>query len=417
MLEKTKQFKIPKHLVVQAYKLVKANAGAAGIDQQTLEDFERNLKDNLYKLWNRMSSGSYFPPSVKAVPIPKKSGGERILGVPTVTDRIAQMIVKLVFEPTVEPHFLTDSYGYRPKKSALDAIEITRQRCWQYSWVLEFDIKGLFDNIPRNLLMKAVKKHTDCKWILLYIKRWLSTPMQLPDGSEVIRETGTPQGSVISPVLSNLFLHYVFDKWMQRNYPSIPWCRYADDGLIHCTTEQQAKDILELLTERFQECGLQLHPQKTRIIYCKNDSRKGSYPNTSFDFLGYTFRPRSCKNSKRNVMFVGFTPSVSKTAINSMRAKLKTLNIRKSSDLNFEDIARFCNPILKGWINYYGRFNPSGLYPVWRYFNNALAAWVMRKSKSLYRRKIKATQFLEKISKQQPKLFAHWQVGMRGAFA
>lgn len=416
-MEKTKQFEISKQLVMQAYKLVKANAGAAGVDQQALQDFERNLKDNLYKLWNRMSSGSYFPPPVKAVPIPKKSGGERILGVPTVTDRIAQMIVKLIFEPTVEPHFLADSYGYRPSKSALDAVEITRQRCWQYSWVLEFDIKGLFDNIPRDLLMKAVEKHTDCRWILLYIKRWLNAPMQLADGSKVIREAGTPQGSVVSPVLSNLFLHYVFDKWMQRNYPTTPWCRYADDGLVHCKTEQQAKDILELLNKRFQECGLQLHPQKTRIIYCKNDSRKGSYPKTSFDFLGYTFRPRSCKNSKRNVMFVGFTPSVSKTAINSMRAKLKKLNIRKSSDLDFKDIAHFCNPILRGWINYYGRFNPSGLYPVWRYFNNTLAAWAMKKYKKLYRRKMKATQFLEKISKERPKLFAHWQVGMRGAFA
>lgn len=339
MLENTKAFNIPKQLVMQAYTLVKANAGAAGVDQQSLEDFERNLKDNLYRIWNRMSSGCYFPPPVKAVPIPKKSGGERILGVPTVADRIAQMVVKLVFGPTVEPLFLTDSYGYRPNKSALDAVEITRKRCWQSDWVLEFDIKGLFDNIPHDLLMKSVQKHTDCKWILLYIKRWLEAPMQLTNGNKVIREKGTPQGSVISPVLSNLFLHYVFDTWMQRNYPSMQWCRYADDGLIHCKTENQARNTLEFLTKRFEECGLQLHPEKTKIIYCKDDNRKNKYPNTSFDFLGYTFRPRSSWNNKRKIMFVAFTPSVSKTAINSMRAKLKTLNLRKRSEIDFEDIA------------------------------------------------------------------------------
>ena len=417
MLENTKVFNISKQLVIQAYELVKANAGAAGVDQQSLEDFDRNLKDNLYKIWNRMSSGCYFPPPVKAVPIPKRSGGERILGVPTVADRIAQMVVKLAFEPIVEPLFLADSYGYRPNKSALGAVEITRKRCWQFDWVLEFDIKGLFDNIPHDLLMKAVQKHTDCKWILLYIKRWLEAPMQLTDGSKLIREKGTPQGSVISPVLSNLFLHYVFDTWMQRNYSSTRWCRYADDGLIHCESEEQAKNVLEFLTKRFEECGLQLHPGKTKIIYCKDDNRQNKYPNTSFDFLGYTFRPRSSWNNKRKIMFVAFTPSVSKTAVNSMRAKLKTLNLRKRSEIDFNDIAQFCNPILRGWINYYGRFNQSGLYPVFRYFNMTLSAWARQKYKRLYRRKMKATQFLEKIVKETPKLFAHWEIGMVGAFA
>ena len=216
----TKPFHIPKQLFVQAYKLVKANAGAAGVDEQSLDDFAVNLKNNLYKLWNRMSSGSYFPPPVKAVPIPKKSGGERILGVPTVEDRIAQMVVKLAFEPIVEPQFLADSYGYRPNKSALEAVGVTRQRCWQYDWVLEFDIKGLFDNIPHDLLMKAICKHTDCKWVLLYIERWLVVPIQMPEGNLQDRTSGVPQGSIVGPVLSNLFLHYVFDKWMQQNHRS-----------------------------------------------------------------------------------------------------------------------------------------------------------------------------------------------------
>jgi RNA-directed DNA polymerase len=269
-LEKTKPFNIPKKLFVQAYKLVKENAGAAGVDQETIADFEINLKDNLYKLWNRMASGSYFPPPVRAVPIPKKSGGERILGVPTVTDRIAQMVVKLIFEPCVEPYFLPDSYGYRPNKSALDAIGITRQRCWRYDWLLEYDIRGLFDNLDHTLLMRAVKHHTDNKWVILYLERWLKTPMQLSDGTLQEKARGVMQGGVISPLLSNLFLHYVFDVWMKRKYPTTLWCRYADDGLVHCKSELEAKQLLAALTNRFQECGLELHPDKTKIVYCKD---------------------------------------------------------------------------------------------------------------------------------------------------
>ncbi len=270
VMEQTKQFSIPKQLFVKAFKLIKANAGAAGVDKQSIEDFERDLKGNLYKLWNRMSSGSYFPPAVKAVGIPKKTGGERILGIPTVGDRICQMVVKLVFEPCVEPYFLHDSYGYRPKKSALDAIAITRQRCWKYDWVLEFDIRGLFDNLDHQLLMKAVKKHTDNKWAILYIERWMTTPMQMPDGSLQKKTRGVMQGGVISPVLSNLFLHYVFDAWMKRSNPDIPWCRYADDGLVHCKTEGEAKLLLAKLAKRFKECRLEMHPDKSKIVYCKD---------------------------------------------------------------------------------------------------------------------------------------------------
>ena len=271
------------------------------MDQQSIDDFGKDLKANLYKLWNRMSSGCYFPPPVKAVPIPKKSGGERILGVPAVVDRIAQTIVKLAFEPMVEPHFLPDSYGYRPNKSALEAVGVTRQRCWQYDWVLEFDIVGLFDNLPRDLLMKAVRKHTECGWILLYIERWLVAPVQLQDGTLIARITGTFQGGVASPILSNLFMHYAFDRWMQVNHPLVRWCRYADDGLLHCKTEQEAKHMLKLLAERFAECGLQLHAEKTKIIYCKDSNRVKKYPQTVFDFLGYTFRARQAKNRNSNV--------------------------------------------------------------------------------------------------------------------
>jgi len=416
-MNKTKPFIISKWDVVQAYQLVKANRGSAGVDNQSIIDFEANLKGNLYKLWNRLSSGSYFPPPVKAVAIPKKTGGERILGIPTVSDRIAQMVVKLTFEPLVEPHFLPDSYGYRPNKSAIDAIGVTRQRCWHYNWVLEFDIKGLFDNIPHDLLLKAVDKHTDNPWVKLYIERWLTAPMQRANGEIIERHMGTPQGGVISPVLSNLFLHYAFDKWLQKHYPKTLWCRYADDGLVHCRSEAEAKHMLKVLKTRFETCGLELHPLKTKIVYCKDGSRKGRYENTEFDFLGYTFRRRLCKNRKRNSMFVNFTPAVSMAALKSMRLKIRKLRVRMATELSIAQLAKWLNPIINGWIGYYGRFTRSALYGMCRHVNKALVRWARRKFKPLRRHKIKAMKFVEGISEQNPTLFAHWRAGMIGAFA
>jgi RNA-directed DNA polymerase len=403
--------------VYKAYKAVKANAGAAGIDKQTIEEFETDLKGNLYKIWNRMSSGSYVPPPIKAVAIPKKSGGERILGVPTVADRVAQMVVKQVIESAIESSFLPDSYGYRPERSALDAVGVTRERCWHYDWVLEFDIKGLFDNIDHALLHKALKKHVQCKWAMLYIERWLTAPLQLPDGTLVARTKGTPQGGVVSPVLSNLFMHYAFDLWMARTYPELPWCRYADDGLVHCRTEQEAQAVKAALAARFAECKLEMHPTKTKIVYCKDGSRKGKYPSTEFDFLGYTFRPRTVKNRKRNSMFVSFTPAVSKTAQKAMRQTTRKLNYRNRTELSLADIARLHNPILRGWLEYYGKFAPSGMYPVLRHFNQSLVAWAMRKYRRLKGHKTRAIRFLEGILERQPNLFVHWRRGMVGAFA
>jgi RNA-directed DNA polymerase len=414
-LSQTKPFIISKNLVMQAFKLIKANAGSTGVDHQSLADFEKNLKDNLYKIWNRMSSGTYFPSPVKAVPIPKKSGGERILGVPTVADRIAQMVVKLTFEPCVEPYFFPDSYGYRPNKSALEAVVVTRQRCWQYDWVFEYDIRGLFDNLDHQLLMKAVKHHTDNKWVTLYIERWLTTPMQMPDGSLREKTRGVMQGGVISPVLSNLFLHYVFDAWMKRNHPTVPWCRYADDALTHCKTEKAAQQLFVDLTKRFKDCGLELHPDKTKIVYCKDGKRKRDYPETQFTFLGYTFRKRRAKSNFG--VFSGFTPAVSKQALKEMRETTRKQDFQRRSDLSLEDIAKQYNPVLRGWINYYGQYNCSSLYPVFKHFNKILIKWAMRKFKKLRGHKTRASCFIETIAQRQPKLFAHWEIGVMGMFA
>ena len=392
-----------------AYKLVKANSGAAGVDQQTLDDFNLNLKDNLYKIWNRMSSGTYFPPAILGVSIPKKTGGERILGVPTVSDRIAQMVVKLTFEPLVEPYFHQDSYGYRPSKSALDAIGITRQRCWANDWVLEFDIRGLFDNIDHELLLKAVRKHTNNKWVILYIKRWLKAPMQMPDGTCVERTKGISQGGVISPILSNLFLHYVFDAWMSKNQPQIEWCRYADDGVVHCKTEAQAAHLRNILEHRFIECKLELHSEKTKIIYCKDCRRTKDYPNTKFTYLGYDFRRRMVLNSKDGSLFLRFTPAVSKDALKSMRAEIRSYKIHQKSQHSLKDIAKKLNPIVSGWFNYYGRYIPSSLERFKSYLHYRLVAWAMRKYKKLRGRKTRASEFIYRVKEQSPYLFVHWR--------
>jgi group II intron reverse transcriptase/maturase len=412
-----KPFSIDKKRVYEAYKAVKSNAGSAGVDGQTIEQFEAGLQNNLYKLWNRMSSGSYFPPPVRAVSIPKKTGGQRILGVPTVADRVAQMVVKQHIEPELDPVFLADSYGYRLRKSALDAVGVTRQRCWKYDWVLEFDIKGLFDNIDHELLLRAVRKHVTCKWALLYIERWLTAPMEHEDGTKAERKSGTPQGGVVSPILSNLFLHYTFDLWMARTHPDLPWCRYADDGLVHCRNEQEAQTLKAELQARLAECRLELHPAKTKIVYCKDRNRTGAYPNVQFDFLGYCFRPRMVRRSRDNKLFCGFNPAVSSSALKAMRTTIRELDFRHLTQLSLVDIARRLNPLLRGWIEYYGRYAPSALYPLLRYVNQTLLAWMMRKFKRFAAHKIRAGRFLERLARENADLFVHWRLGMTGTFA
>lgn len=410
-MDKTKSYDISKHVVLEAFQRVKANKGAAGIDEESLEAFEENLKNNLYKIWNRMSSGSYFPPPVKAVEIDKKNGGKRMLGVPTVADRVAQMVAKIYFEPQVEPHFHPDSYGYRPGKSAAEALAVTRQRCWRYDWVLEFDIKGLFDNIDHELLMKAVHKHTDNSWVILYIQRWLKAPFQMPDGTIKERAKGTPQGGVISPVLANLFLHYAFDTWMVRNHPDKPFARYADDGVAHCRSIEDAEKLHDSLKKRFEECKLELHPDKTRIVYCKDDDRRGDYPEIQFDFLGYTFRPRRSKN-KYGKFFINFTPAVSNKAKKAMCQTIHGWRLHLKPDKALEDLSRMFNPVIRGWVNYYGRFYKSELYSVFRHMDRALVRWVRKKYKKLAGHQRRATYWLGRIARREPRLFKHWQMGI-----
>ncbi|HVA09544.1 MAG TPA: group II intron reverse transcriptase/maturase, partial [Acidimicrobiales bacterium] len=405
-----KPFDISKWAVLEAYQRVKANQGAAGVDGQSIEEFEENLKGNLYKLWNRLSSGSYFPPPVRAVEIPKKSGGQRTLGVPTVSDRIAQTAVRLYLEPEVEPLFHPDSYGYRPGRSALDAVGRCRGRCWKYDWVIDLDLRSFFDSIPHDLLMKAVSKHTDQRFVLLYIERWLVAPLEKADGSLVERDRGTPQGSAISPLLANLFLHYAFDTWMAREFSGCPFERYADDAVIHCASEAEAQMVLDALARRLAQVGLELHPDKTRIVYCKDANRKGSFEHEQFTFLGYTFRPRLTKN-KRGQFFVSFLPAMSDDAGKAIRQEIRRWRLNVHSDKSLGDLASFVNPIVRGWCNYYGRFYKSWLYRSLRRINEYLVRWARRKFKRLRTSARRAWRWLRGVQRRAPELFAHWAFG------
>jgi group II intron reverse transcriptase/maturase len=407
-LSKAKPFSIAKQEVWEAYKRVKVNRGAAGIDRQTIEEFEKDLSNNLYKLWNRMSSGSYFPAPVRRVEIPKPDGRKRPLGIPTVTDRVAQMVVKQYLEPILEPHFHRDSYGYRPGKSALQAVGKARKRCWKYHWVLDLDIRSFFDTIDHKLLMRAVRKHTDCKWVLLYIERWLKAPVQMLDGTLEDRGRGIPQGGVISPLLANLFLHYALDKWMDRHFPELPFERYADDVICHCVSERQAKYLLDAIRRRLAECRLKLNIQKTKIVCCKDSYRNGSYANESFDFLGFTFRPRLSK-SRDGRYFVNFSPAVSNTATKTIRQEIRSWNLHRRTDKSLEDFARIFNPIIRGWITYYGTYYKSALYRTFWHLDRIISRWAARKYKRLKGRQRKAQRWLRRIRNRQSWLFAHWR--------
>jgi RNA-directed DNA polymerase len=410
-VKKAKPFTIAKQLVWEAWQRVKANQGAPGIDDETIAAFEVNLKDNLYRLWNRMSSGSYFPPPVKVVEIPKKSGGQRRLGVPTVSDRLAQMVVKLTLEPVLEPLFHRDSYGYRPGKSALAAIGITRERCWRYDWLLEFDIRAAFDSIDHSLLLKALKKHTDCPWILLYVERWLTVPFQYSDGRVEPRTAGLPQGGVLSPLLMNLFLHYTLDHWLQTHYPQHPFARYADDAVVHCKTEHEAHALRAALTIRLAACKLTLHPEKTRVIYCRDANRTERRPQDHFEFLGYQFRPRTAQN-RQGQLFLSFAPAMSPTALKKIRQEIRfNWHLQRRVDKSLDDLAQMFNPKIRGWYTYYGAYHRSALARLAKSLNNALVKWVMHKYMRFKGHKRRAREWLAAVAHRAPGLFAHWEGG------
>ena len=408
-MAEAKPFSISKQVVWKAWLLVKANQGAAGVDGESISQFEKRLKPNLYKIWNRMSSGTYFPPAVRRVRIPKPDGRERALGIPTVGDRVAQMVLKLYLEPVVEPVFHSDSFGYRPRKSATDAVGETRKRCWRYNWVVDLDIKGFFDNIDHSLMMRAVRKHTDNPWMLLYIERWLKAPVQLEDGTLVPRDKGTPQGGVASPLLANIFLHHAIDTWIAERYPRCPFERYADDVVVHCRSEAEALTVRRSIEERLRACRLEAHPEKTKIVYCHDSNRLEDHPNITFDFLGYSFQPRTAVN-RQGGFFVSFAPGVSSKAAKAIVAEMRRWQIQRKSDKDLADLSRIYNRQIRGWINYYGRYYKSALYPVFQRLNRRLVRWVQKKYKR-YRHQRRAIRWLRELARKQPTLFAHWQMG------
>ena len=409
---KPKPFAISKRAVWEAWLRVKANKGAAGVDEQSISEFEADLKGNLYKLWNRLSSGSYFPPPVRAVEIPKRDGSPRVLGVPTVADRVAQTVVCGYLEPGVEPFFHPDSYGYRPGRSALDAVGVCRERCWRQDWVLDLDLKSFFDSVPWDLVLKAVARHTDQRWILLYVERWLKAPLQAEDGSLVERDRGTPQGSAISPLLANVFLHYAFDAWMVREHRLVLFERYCDDVIVHARSEQHARDLRDAIASRLAECGLELNERKTRIVYCKDSTRRGSYEHESFDFLGYRFRPRLSR-SRSGGQFVNFLPAVGDNERKRIGREIRRWQLHRWSGKTLTDLARSINVIVRGWINYYGRFYRSELVRLLKRINEYLVRWARWKYKRLRRYPAKARRFLAAVYRRQPDLFAHWRIGAR----
>jgi group II intron reverse transcriptase/maturase len=402
-----KPFDISKWEVQEAWEKVRANKGAPGVDGCSIEEFEKDLKNNLYKIWNRMSSGSYFPPPVLAVEIPKSHGaGTRVLGVPAVADRVAQTVVARRLERKVEPIFHDDSYGYRPGRSALDAVRVCRERCWKTDWVIDLDIQKFFDGVPWDLIVKAVEANTDQPWVLLYVKRWLQAPLQQPDGTLQQRDRGTPQGSAVSPVLANLFLHYAFDTWMAREFPSVKFERYVDDAVVHCVSEVQAIEVVKAISDRMEQVGLRLHPGKTRIVYCRDGKRRGSYEHTSFTFLGFTFRQRRARG-KNGKQFSSFLPAISKEALTRLNAEVRSWRLHNRTGLAFAEIARRINPIVRGWMQYYGAFYRSALYPLLARINAYLVRWIRKKYKRLQAKK-KALECWRGITTRYPRMFAHW---------
>jgi RNA-directed DNA polymerase len=405
-----KPFKIPKQLVWEAWKQVKANKGAAGVDGCSIEDFEKDLRNSLYKIWNRMSSGTYFPPPVRAVEIPKPhGGGTRILGIPTVADRVAQTVAALALESRTESIFHDDSYGYRPGRSPLMAVDKCRERCWKKDWVTGLDVRKLFDSVDHDLMVRAVEANITPgqRWVVLYVKRWLKAPVLMPDGRLAGRHRGTPQGSAVSPVLANLFMHYAFDSWLEREFPAVEFERFADDAVVHCATERQARQVLDALGQRMAQVGLALHPEKTKIVYCKDRKRHLSYETASFTFLGYTFRARKAPTRHGRSMFAAFLPAVSRDALKKMGGEVRRWRISLRTTSDIEELAEWMNPVIRGWMTYYGKFYRTELNGLLRRINTYLVRWARRKFRRLRSFK-RARRWWNGLLRRQPGLFTHW---------
>lgn len=413
--KKSRPYPITQDQVREAFKLVKGKGETPGIDGVTIKDISMNPEKHLYPVWNRLSSGSYFPPAVLRQEIPKDDGSMRMLGIPTIKDRVAQMVITKELEKIVEPRFHENSFGYRPNRNAHQAIEQARKNCWQYSWVIDLDIKGFFDNIDHGLMIRALRFFTSEKHIILYVKRWLKAPIQLKDGTLIQNtEKGTPQGGVISPVLANIFLHVVFDKWMDINFPDCPFERYADDAIIHIKNELYARQVLKALRQRFEECKLELHPDKTKLVYCNRTRRrkKSKAKHQQFDFLGFTFRPRKLMTGDGGVI-LGFSPSISRKKTKQIIAICRKLGFHRWTHLDIHQLARALAPKIRGWINYFGKFHLSGIKLAFLHLNRRLAKWAFNKYKRFKRRKsvYHALRWIRQISKNYTYLFPHWKYG------